>query len=350
MKNTRHIEWAYASNRRFTFFTASTILLNCAFLFFSYSSSAQTGVGDLPRLQQRDSAVEKVQNNTIQKTLAEPVYKIRPWRSVLFGAAATAANLYAISTIIHGKRDLTDAELQSINPLVPNGFDRWALHQDPSKRESYYKASDIALPGIILSATALAFDDKIRKDWVKLLAMFYEMHAFTFALYDFSPLGPAFQNKLRPITYYPYFSPDERRGGNQRNSMYSGHVASATATTFFMVKVYSDYHPEFAKKRFLWYALASLPPLAEGYLRVKALAHFPSDVLVGYVIGAICGVAVPELHRNKAHTVQLGLSSDGVSNGLRLAWNFGQKGKPALRAMPAGLASSGSGFNNTKGL
>jgi hypothetical protein len=266
----------------------------------------------------------------------QPIYKINTLRSGVFSIVATAANLYAIPTIIHGKRDMTDAELNALNPLSPNGIERWALKQNPANRESFSKASDITLPAIIFSAAALGFDKKIRKDWAKLLLMYYEMHAFTFALYDFSPFGPAFQNKLRPVAYYNYFSPEERKRGNNRNSLYSGHVASAAASTFFMVKVYSDYHPEIGNKRFLLYSLAALPPLVEGYLRVKALAHFPSDVVVGFIIGAVCGVGLPEMHRKKAQPIKLGLYSNGESNGLKLAWNFTTKQKNLYKPLYPG--------------
>jgi hypothetical protein len=278
------------------------------------------------QMQQSNNAVLMVNS----KNVSLPVYKINPLRSAVFSVVATAANLYAIPTIIHGKRNLTDAELNSLNPLTPNGIDRWAIEQDPAKRQGYYKASDVTLPAIIFSAAALGFDKKISKDWAKILLMFYEMHAFTFALYDFSPFGPAFQNRVRPVTYYSYFSADDRKAGNNQNSLYSGHVASAVASTFFMVKVYSDYHPEIGNKRFLLYTLASLPPLFEGYLRVKALAHFPSDVVVGFVIGAVCGVGIPEMHRKKAHPLQLGLYSNGESSGAKLVWNMKKSQKVML--------------------
>lgn len=168
----------------------------------------------------------------LSKYDSRPVYKINTLRSGIFSVVVTAANLYAIPAIIHGKNDFTDAEFNSLNTLRPNGIDRWALQQDPSKQSSYSKASDIALPAIIFSAASLGFDKDIRKDWAKVLLMFYEMHALTFALYDFSPFGPAFQNKLRSRTYYSYFSASERRAGNNYNSFYSGHVASGAATNF----------------------------------------------------------------------------------------------------------------------
>jgi hypothetical protein len=249
------------------------------------------------------------------------IYRMNYWVSGSFALAATAANIYAIPNIIKSKDSLTDAELAGLNPDQHNGFDRWALKQDPSKRDANYKNSDIMMPAVIISAAALGFDKSIRKDWLRIFMMYYETHAVTFSLYNFSFFGPAFQNKVRPYSYYDdYFSVDQRNGGNQRNSLYSGHTATTAASTFFMVKVYSDYHPEIGRKKYLLYAAASVPPLIEGYLRMKALAHFPSDILVGYVIGATCGVAVPALHRFRDKGVQVGLTSTPVGPGLSLTW------------------------------
>ena len=203
------------------------------------------------------SAVGGEQLTTTLDSLAEndrkpAIYRMNYWVSGTFSVVATAANIYAIPNIIKAKKDLTDAELAALRPNIHNGFDRWALQQDPSKREINYRNSDIVLPAIVVSAAALGFDKAIRKDWLKILMMYYETHAVTFSLYNFSFFGPAFQNKVRPYSYYDtYFTADQRRGGNQRNSLYSGHTASASAATFFIVKVFSDYHPEIGRKKYL---------------------------------------------------------------------------------------------------
>ena len=249
-------------------------------------------------------------------------YHVDFWGTFGFGLAATAADIYAIPKIIHSKKDLTLDELHSLNPSAFNGFDRWALDLDYTQRDKFYKISDITLPGIIVvSGGLLAFDKSINKDWFNILLMYYQMHAITFSIYNFSFFGPAFQNKYRPIVYYNQFPDADRIGGNQRNSQYSGHVASSAASTFFLVKVYSDYHPELGHKKLLLYGLASIPPLIEGYFRVKALAHFPTDVMTGFIIGAACGIIVPELHRIKKKNVQLDvtLSSMGTPE-LGLTW------------------------------
>jgi membrane-associated phospholipid phosphatase len=73
-------------------------------------------------------------------------------------------------------------------------------------------------------------------------------------------------------------------------------------------------------KKYLLYGAASIIPLFEGYLRMKALFHFPSDIAVGFGIGALCGILIPEIHRIKIENVSLGLYSSYEGTGISLKW------------------------------
>jgi hypothetical protein len=254
------------------------------------------------------------------------VYKIDPVRTVVIGAAATAANMIAINNILHNKKDLTPTEVQALRPDIVNPMDRWALELDPTKRDRFYRLSDHSLT-VVLAASAASFvlNKRTRKDWLRLGLMYYETQFLTFAFYDFSPIGPFFQNRIRPVSYYDYFPMDLRRRGNQRNSLYSGHVANATSATFFAVKVYCDYHPEIGKKKYLLYGAASLPALFTGWARIKALAHFPSDVLVGYTIGGLFGIMVPQMHKMKSKNIRLSTFYNGQAGGLQVSYRFSVK-------------------------
>jgi membrane-associated phospholipid phosphatase len=153
-----------------------------------------------------------------------------------------------------------------------------------------------------------------------------EGHAVTFTIYNYSPLGPTFNNRYRPITYYPEIPDVTRESGHNLNSFYSGHVASCAYTTFFMVKVYCDYHPEIGAAKYLLYLAASIPPLAIGYARVRALEHFPSDVAVGFGLGAIIGIVVPALHKVPCSKyLSLGLSTSPDVVGVSLGWKLSTK-------------------------
>jgi membrane-associated phospholipid phosphatase len=270
-------------------------------------------------------AAQQLRAQTNMKDSAKHIYRMNYILSGSFCLVATAADIYAIPNIIKSKQPLTDGEFASLNTSVLSGFDRFAVQRNPALRDEFYKASDLVLPGIIAATGALAFDKQIKKDWFRILVMYYEMHSITFSIYNYSFLGPAFQNKLRPYVYYDYFTRDERKGGNNRNSMYSGHTATAMASTFFMVKVYSDYHPEIGNKKYLLYGLASIPAIIEGYLRVEALAHFPSDGMIGLGVGALCGIAVPALHKIRIHNVSLGASIDGPGIGLKWQPEYNKK-------------------------
>jgi membrane-associated phospholipid phosphatase len=149
--------------------------------------------------------------------------------------------------------------------------------------------------------------------------MLLETNAIAVTIYQVSPLGPFFQNKYRPIVYYAtdQIARDSIRTGKNRNSFYSGHVASAAASTYFMAKVYCDYHPEIhGWDQIGIYALATVPPLGLAYLRLVALKHFPSDILAGFVIGGVWGIVIPEIHRIAGKNVSFGAYTSPTSTGI----------------------------------
>jgi membrane-associated phospholipid phosphatase len=267
---------------------------------------------------------EDAEGDTIVNTVFHDnhLYRVNYLTSSAICLVATATDIYAIPNVIKSKKEISDDELNALRPDILTGFDHYALEQDPAKRQMYAKASDYTLPVLIVLPGFLALDKQIKKDWFRILLMYYEMHSITFSIYNYSFFGPAFQNKYRPLVYYTQLPKEERNLGNYRNSMYSGHTATAIASTYFLVKVYSDYHPEIGNKKYILYAIATIPPIVEGYFRVKAMLHFPSDVAMGMAVGVACGIIVPEIHRFKNHKVSVGLSGTPVGPGFNLAWNI----------------------------
>ncbi|MDP1621334.1 MAG: phosphatase PAP2 family protein [Bacteroidales bacterium] len=211
-------------------------------------------------------------------------------------------------------------EMEALNSRILNSLDAWALKLDPSKIDAYGHYSDYTMIGSILLPVFLLFDKQIRHDWLDVLLMYMEVMSITTNIYEWSFLGPTFQNRLRPVTYYDQLTYEERKSGDNRNSLYSGHVATVAASSFFMVKVFCDYNPELGNKKYLLYAAATIPPLILGYFRVKALRHFPSDVMAGTAIGALCGILIPEIHRIRSKKFSLGFYSSYEVTGISLKW------------------------------
>ena len=257
-------------------------------------------------------------------------YKVNYWISGGIALAGGVTNYLGIPAIIN-KQEISVTELNALDKNAVNGFDRWVLNQDASKADGYNKGAAIVLVTSVTLPAILAFDKYISKDWSKMLVMYLETISVVSNIYTYSPFGPSGQNRFRPVTYYSELPVSERNDGNNRNSFYSGHVASTAAASFFMAKVYSDYHPELGGKKYLVYAAAAIPPLLIGYFRVKGLRHFPSDDLVGLGVGACVGILIPEIHRIKLKNKELtvGLAATGQSTGLSLQWKPGSASQHA---------------------
>lgn len=188
---------------------------------------------------------------------------------------------------------------EQVNALDPNdvwSFDRRAINQDASYREQAHEISDWGLNVMLVAPGLLALDKNIRKDWFDLLVLYGEAHAVNTSMYI---MTSGLIDRARPLMYNDGVPMHEKTGKNTLNSFFSGHVSTTASSSFFMAKVYSDYHPELGNKKYWLYAAAVIPPAFVGYYRVRALKHFPTDVITGTIVGAATGILVPHLHKKK---------------------------------------------------
>ncbi|MBT3219804.1 MAG: phosphatase PAP2 family protein [Proteobacteria bacterium] len=93
----------------------------------------------------------------------------------------------------------------------------------------------------------------------------------------------------------------------------SGHTSGAGAWAFSVA------HTLGITQDWPWY-FEMLPYLgalgittATGVLRIQAHKHFPTDVIVGGVLGATIGLIVPELHRSQRFTPRVTVTDGGTS-------------------------------------
>ncbi len=246
-------------------------------------------------------------------------YHVNRWVTGTILGIGLTTNYLGVARVFQ-KQALSPSEIQALNKGIVNSFDRWALEQDPTKVNAYSHYSDYAVVSTVVLPVFLLLDKQIRQDWYDMLLMYVETMSITPNIYEWSPLGVTFQNRVRPVAYYDQLTNDERTIGENRNSFYSNHVAVVSASTFFMAKVYSDYNPDIGDNKYLLYGAATIPPLILGYFRVKGLRHFPSDVIVGMGVGALCGIVIPELHRVQYKNISLGLYSSSEATGIAIKW------------------------------
>jgi undecaprenyl-diphosphatase len=199
---------------------------------------------------------------------------------------------------------LGTGEVQPL-PLQPGaesrllGIDRIAVTQTIDPNAGMY--SDIGLYTGIGLAVVDTVSTGFRDHWEAALTdgvMYAESASLTLAVDDLVKIAV---RRPRPIDY------TTANAGNTTNtdlslSFFSGHEAvlsSLTATATYMAFIHSPDSPR------PWLTLAGGTLLTGfvGYERVRAGAHFPTDVIMGAVAGAAIGVLVPHLHRRGTRPV-----------------------------------------------
>ena len=214
------------------------------------------------------------------------------------------------------------AKINSLNVNNIPRFDRWAAD---IYSEDAAKVSDAFFYGSMPLPVLLMLDKKIRKDAGKIALLYWEAMSVTGVLYSGSSY---LTSRYRPYAYNPEAPMEQRLRGGAKNSFYAGHVALVGTSTFFMAKVFSDYHPD-SKMKWLPYTIASIATGATGYLRHRGGRHFPSDILIGSALGPLSGILIPHWHKNKL-TEKTGLSIlpfTGSVHGISVVYNFDKKKK-----------------------
>jgi membrane-associated phospholipid phosphatase len=120
----------------------------------------------------------------------------------------------------------------------------------------------------------------------------------------------------RPYTH------DERTGDiGDDFSFFSGHAATTAVVLFFAARALDlTYHIPLWGRLSLYLGAAAITATVS-VLRVAAGKHYPTDVIVGALVGASIGFLVPELHRQKRAAVSAAPLAGGGAV-LTLMGNF----------------------------
>ncbi len=207
---------------------------------------------------------------------------------------------------------LSTGEITPQRPGDPNqllSIDRIAVTQtiDPH-------ADTISSVGLGLGIAFAAVDPLLsaaRDGWDAAFvdALLYgESISLTLALTDITKVAV---RRPRPIAYAEQAALDAQYGGASKApsitntdstlSFFSGHAAitgAITATASYLAFQRSPH----SWRPWVTLAAGSLLTAFVGFERVRAGAHFPTDVVAGALGGAVVGVLVPHLHRHTSES------------------------------------------------
>ena len=253
-----------------------------------------------------------------QDSLKYKVYKINPFIDIPVTAVAAVTNTLGLR-LVDKKPILDSITIANLDPHNINRFDRSVTNQDADFALTAQRISDFGMYGSYALPLLLLVDQDIRKDWAELLLLYIETEAIVGNLFSW---GAAIHiDRIRPLVYHPDIPYADKTYKRNKNSFYSGHTSSSAAASFFVAKVYCDYHPELGKRKYIVYSIALIPPAFTGLFRIKGMKHFRTDVLTGLAVGAGTGILIPHLHKQKNANLAI-IPFTGKYNGIALSLKF----------------------------
>ena len=174
------------------------------------------------------------------------------------------------------------------------------------------EASNYFLYTSFILPWSLMVSKNIREEYSDILVLYLESYLYSISL---NKIIKGIVARDRPYLYNPNIPEELKEDVDARRSFYSGHTNLAFTASILTAKIYSDFYPNSKYKSLVW-GSAVLFGSAMGYFRVAGGMHYPTDVIVGGLIGGAIGYLVPELHKSSV-TVD---SANG--NGIMFSFLF----------------------------
>ena len=213
-------------------------------------------------------------------------YKIKTTSDLGFGLGS-GIGLSTALYLQHKTPALTSNQIQSLNLNNVNAFDRFACKQWHPQAA---KTSDVIAIGSTAIYSYFFIDKQSRNDALIISTVGAQSVLLSTALSNVFKLSL----RPRPYTYNSNVDMNTKLKPDARMSFFSSHTSTVSAMSFSFAYAYQTYHND-QKNLGIWLGAAGLPAL-QGYLRVRAGKHFPTDVITGYLIGLGSSWLMHRLH------------------------------------------------------
>lgn len=198
--------------------------------------------------------------------------------------------VFVSSQKFKNKPFLTTDELDALDPSTLKGIDAWGVRRNSIKAQ---QASDILLITSPIAPLLLLADKDARSHAGQVGFFFLEVG---FINYSLTALTKELIKRKRPYLYDREIPYEIRQSPSATSSFYSGHASLSAGFYFMSAKMFHDFNPN-SKLRPLVWGTAAIVPAITGMLRVRGGKHYPTDVIVGYLVGAAVGILVPQIHK-----------------------------------------------------
>ena len=231
--------------------------------------------------------------------------------AILYGAGISLGILD--NELLKKREPMTVEKLSNLSPKDINSFDKIALNNWSPLANT---VSDVLLVIAIASPLFLLTSSDVHRDIGIYSNMYIQNMIFSYSL---TYLTKSNVYRLRPYVYNEEVPVEEKLTPGSTYSFFSGHSAMAFSSAIFLSTTFHKYHPESKFTPYVWATSITLASII-GYLRIYSGQHFPSDVVIGAVVGSLVGYIVPLIHEN--HHDKLNVTPEKIRSNKVFTFNI----------------------------
>lgn len=217
-------------------------------------------------------------------------YGLKPLPDISLATATTT--LFAVTYFKQEKvKPLPEATILSLKRSDINSFDRIATYQ---YNKNVAHVSDGLAVGSVLMQSYFFFNKSTRSESFQIGSVAFQSLMLSQGLANAMKLTL----RNRPLMYNEHVPMDEKRKGDNRMSFFSAHTTTVSSMCFSFALAHQTYMPNHPANKAIWISAFTLPAI-EGFLRVKAGKHYPTDVITGYLVGMGSSFLMHKLHLSR---------------------------------------------------
>ena len=193
--------------------------------------------------------------------------------------------------IIENTEPIPLEELRALSRKNVNSFDRGATYNWSPQAADW---SDILLITSVVSPLLSFTSSAVQNDAGTYITMYLQNILTT---YSVSHLPKPLVRRYRPYSYNTELDDSIRIRQGARLSFFSAHTSVSFASAVFLSTTFSKYNPDSNLTPYIW-GTSLLLSSAVGYLRYASGDHFPTDIIIGAIVGSIIGYLIPLIHES----------------------------------------------------
>lgn len=206
--------------------------------------------------------------------------------------------LFTSSSIIFGTsfylqkkvKPLKETQILSLKQSDVNAFDRIACSLY-SKKIAHI-SDGLAISSLLFNGYFL-FNKNTKKDFLNIEMVSIQSLMLSQAIAN----GFKLTLRNRPFMYNQNVEMNEKIKSESRLSFFSAHTSTVSSLAFSFAFAHQQYFKTHKANPYIMSGAILLPAL-QGYLRVRAGKHFPTDVITGHLIGLGSSYLMHRIHRN----------------------------------------------------